>query len=159
VPALEGWSLPVTLHRHVREGKNHMYEVALKSASAILAAVAAGECSADAAVTRATEILARPSTTGRKAKRWNDVIATVTGAVAPTPAVVVAAVSVGVPAAVAAAQAQLDAAKAAYVTAQAIANAPAPSAEAARESAVAKLVSGKFMSAAERAALLAYVTR
>lgn len=140
-----------------------MYDTKLASASAILAAVAAGECTVEQAVTRANEVLARATTTGRKAKRWNGVIATVTGASTPEAKLADAvtgakAAFASVPDAVAAAQAQLEAAKAAFVTAQA-AVASAPSADAVRESAIRKLETAKFMTRDERAALLAYVTR
>lgn len=134
-----------------------MYDTKLASASAILEAVANGECTVEQAVTRANEILARANIATRKAKRWHGVIATVTGAVETTPEVVVAAVSAGVPDAVAAAQAQLEAAKAAYVTAQRDAEV-APDGTM-RQSAIAKLRTAKFMSRAEREALLDYVTR
>ncbi len=140
-----------------------MYDTKLVDAKTILAAVAAGECTVAAAVARANEILARPTTKGRKAKRWAQVVATVTGA--STPEAKLADAVTGAKAAfastpvdaVAAAQAQLEAAKAAYVTAQRDAEV-APDGTM-RESAIEKLRSAKFMTRGEREALLAYVTR
>jgi len=140
-----------------------MYDTKLASASAILVAVANGECTVEQAVTRANEVLARATTQGRKAKRWHGVIATVTGA--STPEAKLADAVTGAKAAfastpvdaVAAAQAQLEAAKAAFVTAQRDAEV-APDGTM-RESAIAKLRSAKFMTRGEREALLAYVTR
>jgi len=139
-----------------------MYDTKLASASAILVAVANGECTVEQAVTRANEVLARATTQGRKAKRWHGVIATVTGASTPEAKLADAvtgakAAFASVPDAVAAAQAQLEAAKAAYVTAQRDAEV-APDGTM-RESAIAKLRSAKFMTRGEREALLAYVTR